>query len=101
MTRSEAMAIITRTLQAADDATLEAAAAHLAKIAAPTGLTVGDVLKAFPSDGVLPRALTDRELALIEQSKEDFRLGRTRSSAESRAHVVAELARRRQSSTTA
>jgi hypothetical protein len=101
MTRTEAIAIITSTLQAADDATLEAAARHLSNIAVPSGLTVGDVLEAFPTESVMPREFTERELALIEQSKEDFRLGRTRSPAESRAHVDAELARRRQSRTTA
>ena len=59
MTRTEAIAIIEKALPSADEATL-AAAAELLQAAA------GE-----PS--VLPRALTARELALIEQSKDGFR----------------------------
>ncbi len=43
----------------------------------------------------LPRPLTKTELGLIAQSRDDFRLGRTRNLAESKIHVDAELARRR------
>ena len=43
----------------------------------------------------LPRPLTARELALIEQSKEDFRHGRTYNPEEARAFLDAELERRR------
>ncbi len=42
----------------------------------------------------LPRPLTASELVLTDQSKEDFRLGRTRSLSESRTYVDAELDRR-------
>jgi hypothetical protein len=94
MTRTEAMAIITYALQTVDDTTLEAAAAHIAKRATPTGVTVGDIQEAFAVESVLPRQLTARELALIEQSKEDFRLGRTRTHEQSVAYVTAELERR-------
>ncbi len=99
MTRSEALTIITNALQAVDDATLEAAAAHIAHHANPTGVTVGDIQEAFVTDSILPRELSARELALIAQSKEDFRLGRTRTHDESVAYVTAELERRLRSST--
>ena len=99
MTRTESIAIITRSvaqsLETVDDTTLESAAAQLADRAKATGLTVGDIVDAFATDSVLPRPLTTKELALIEQSKEDFRLGRTRSHDDSIAWVDAELARRR------
>jgi hypothetical protein len=77
MTGTEAIAIITRTLEGADDATLTEAAARLAQIAQPADVTASDIANAFTSDSVLPRELTERELALIEQSKEEFRTGRT------------------------
>lgn len=94
MTRTEAITIITNALQTVDDSTLEAAAAHIA-VATSTGLTAGDIQEAFATDSVLPRDLTARELELINKSKEDFRLGRTHTLAESRAYVDTELARRR------
>lgn len=95
MTRTEAITIITNALHTVDDSTLEAAAAHISHVATPTGLTVGDIQEAFATDSVLPRDLTGRELELIAQSKEDFRLGRTRTLAESKTYVDAELDRRR------
>ena len=98
MTRTEAIAIITAELEAADDATLETLAARLAGAGQP--LNVADILAALPTVGVLPRALTARELALVEQSKEDFRLGRTRTPEQSRAWVDAELERRRRQRST-
>ena len=94
MTRTEAIATISRHLEAADDALLEAVAANLEDKPLPT-MTVGEALEAFPSDSVLPRPLTARELALIEQAKEDFRLGRTHTLEESEALLEAELDRRR------
>ena len=100
MTRTEAIAIITARLEAADDATLEAAARHLAAFDGET-LTVDDVIDCVATDSVLPRPLTPGELQLIEQSKEDFRLGRTRTHDESRAYVDAELERRRRLRTSA
>ena len=95
MTRTEAIAIITKSLDAVDDTTLENAATRLAGQAKATGLTVADIVEAFATNSALPRSLTAGELALIEQSKEDFRQGRTRSHEESMAWVDAELARRR------
>jgi hypothetical protein len=95
MNRTEAIAIITNALRAVDDSTLAAAATHISTVAKPSGLTVTDIQQAFASESVLPRPLTSRELQLIDQSKEDFRLGRTRSLSESMAHVDAELDRRR------
>lgn len=98
MTRTEAIAIITKHLEAADDVVLEAVAANLEGKPLPT-MTVGEALETFPSESVLPRPFTARELALIEQSKEDFRLGRTLSHAESMARTDAFLAARRASRT--
>jgi hypothetical protein len=95
MTRTEAITIISNALHAVDDSTLEAAAAHIATITKPSGLTVSDIQQAFAAESVLPRPLSTRELELVEQSKEDFRLGRTRTLSESMAHVDAELDRRR------
>jgi len=57
MTRSEAIAIITGKLEAADDATLEAVASRMAGADHPT---TGDILDALPNAGLLPRALTAR-----------------------------------------
>lgn len=73
MTRTEAIAIIEKALPSADEATLAAAA------------ELFQATQAEPS--VLPRALTARELELIEQSKEDFRQGRTLTSAEARTSI--------------
>jgi hypothetical protein len=95
MTRTEAITIITNALHAVDDSTLEAAAAHIATKAKPSDLTVSDIQQAFAAGSGLPRSLTTRERELIDQSKEDFRLGRTRTLSESKAHVDAELDRRR------
>lgn len=78
MTRTEAIAIIERALPIADETTLAAAAALLQSA------------QAEPS--ILPRALTARELELIEQSKADFAAGRTMSSAEARASIDESLA---------
>ena len=77
MTRTEAIAIIEKALPVADDATLAAAA---------------ELLQSAQSDeSVLPRALTARELDLIEQSKADFAAGRTYSIDEARAQSDAFL----------
>jgi hypothetical protein len=80
MTRTEAIAIIETALLTADDARLAAAA---------------EILQQPAGDSVLPRPLTPRELALVEQSKQDFADGRSTSAAESRAYVEAALADRR------
>ena len=80
MTRTQAIDIITSHISRADDATLETIAAHIAATGKPN--STGDLLEAFPTDSVLPRALTERELALIAQSKADFKAGRTLSSDE-------------------
>ena len=93
MTRTEAIAIITDRLASVDDATLAAAATHIAKDTQP--LTAETILEAAPSDSVLPRALTNRELELIAQSKADFQTGRTYSMAEARTAIDAALAQRR------
>ena len=80
MTRTEAIATITAKLASLDDESVK---------------TVADFVKNVVASNGLPRALTDRELALIEQFKEDFRTGRTLSSAEARARTDAFLAQRR------
>ena len=95
MTRTEAITIITSALHAVDDSTLEAAALHISAVAKPSDLSVADIQLAFATENVLPRPLSTRELDLIDQSKEDFRIGRTRSLSESMAYVDAELDRRR------
>ena len=81
MTRSEAIAVIEQSLPSADEATLNAAA-ELFRAA-----------RVEPS--VLLRTLTLHEAALIEQSKEDFKAGRTYSVTEARTYVEEALARRR------
>ena len=73
MNREEAIAIITSQLASLDDESVEAVAGIVKSMAGE------------PADGGLPRALTARELELIEQSKEDFRLGRSYTSDEARA----------------
>ena len=76
MNREDAIAIITSQLASLDDEEVQ---------------TVADMVQSMAdevpesTESVLPRELTARELALIEQSKEDFRLGRTYSSDEARA----------------
>ena len=82
MTRTEAIAIINASLDAVDDKMLETAAAHLARKIHASAMNVGDIVEAFATDSVLPRALSPRELDLIEQSKADFKAGRTMSSEE-------------------
>ena len=93
MTRSEAMSIITKNLEAADDQLLETVAAHLSGKPLPT-MTVGEALETFPTDSVLPRPLTATELELIEQSKADFREGRTLTSEQMWSSLDSHLAPR-------
>ena len=81
MTRAQTIAAINAKLSSLDDDRVQAVAAIVDDIAA---------------DGDLPRALTARELALIEQSKEDFKAGRTYTVAESRAYIDEALTRRRE-----
>ena len=81
MTRSESIAIIEQSLPSADEATLSAAA---------------ELFQAARAElSVLPRELTPRELALIEQSKKDFEAGRTYTVTEARTYINDALARRR------
>ena len=78
MTRTEAIDLITRALPALNDERLR---------------EVADLLQAVGGDSALPRPFTDHELALIEQSREDFRQGRTMTSAEARASIDNDLAK--------
>jgi hypothetical protein len=52
-------------------------------------------VSALAETSIMPRALTLREIALIEQSKGDFETGRTYTVTEARAYVDEALARRR------
>ena len=70
MTRNQAIAIITERLASLDDARVQ---------------TVADIVQSMADESVLPREMTARELALIEQSKEDFKTGRTYTISEARA----------------
>jgi hypothetical protein len=85
MTRKEAIAIIEQMLPSLDD---EAAMA-LAEMA--QSLAQSSVPS--PDEPFVMRKLTDEELRLIEQSKEDFRQGRTYSLSEARAMTDAFLAK--------
>ncbi len=69
MTRTQAIAALAEKLSALDDEELMSVAEHVDDLAGRDGL----------------RALTQRELALIEQSKADFAAGRTYSLDEARA----------------
>jgi hypothetical protein len=84
MTRAEAIAIIHRRLAEADDATVRSVAEQL---------TVAAENRSLDSD--LPRPLTEKELALIEQSKEDFRQGRTYTLEEAETYLDEAMDRRR------
>jgi hypothetical protein len=79
MTRTEAIATITAKLSALDDERLQAVVEIVDDIAANEAL----------------RPLTARELALLDQSKADFKDGRTLSLDEARARTDAYLAERR------
>lgn len=94
MTRSEAIAAIAKHLEAVDDATLETVAERLTAKPVPT-MTVGELLETIVTDSALPRPLSPRELALVEQAKEDFQRGRTFSLEDGEAYLDAELERRR------
>lgn len=77
MTRTEAIAVINAKLASLDDERVKA---------------VADIVQDIAAGDDLVRDLTARELALIEQSKEDFKQGRTYSLAEARAITDAALA---------
>jgi hypothetical protein len=79
MTRTEAIATITAKLGALDDERLQA---------------VVEIVDDIAANEVL-RPLTARELALLDQSKADFKEGRTLSLDEARARTDAYLAERR------
>ena len=84
MNREDAIAIITSQLASLDDEEVQAVAGMVQSMADE---------ERESTESVLPRELTARELALIEQSKEDFRLGRTYSSDEARAITADFLAK--------
>ena len=71
MTRTEAIAVINAKLAALDDERV---------------LTVAEIIDDIATSTGTVRQLTAGELALLEQSKEDFAAGRTYSLEEVRAH---------------
>jgi polyphosphate kinase len=75
MTREQVLENITHTLASFDDARV---------------ITVQDILQEMAREEEL-RVLSERELSQIEQSKEDFRLGRTMNGTDVRAAVAAAL----------
>ena len=79
MTRNQAIAIITERLASLDDARVQ---------------TVADIVQSMADESVLPREMTARELALIEQSKEDFKTGRTYTLDEMDTYLDAAAAKR-------
>lgn len=80
MTRQETIAVINAHLATASEETVRSVAAQLES--------------ALAGESSLPRALTPRELALIEQSKADFAEGRTFSPDELQAYLDAAAAER-------
>lgn len=85
MNRSEAIAVIITQLASLDDERVRA---------------VAGIVQDLAGSGDLARQLTAEELALIKQSKLDFKEGRTHSSGDARAITAAFLARLRGTSTT-
>ena len=84
MTRQQAIDTITVQLASLDDEAVQ---------------DFAEMLEHSRSDSVLPRALTARELALIEQSRQDFRDGRTLSIDELERFLDAGLEQRRKQRT--
>jgi len=80
MTRIEAIAAINAKLSSLDDECV---------------LTVVEIVNEIAATEVLPRSLSPRELALIEQSKEDFKTGRFLTPDDYRAEMGAFLLERR------
>lgn len=81
MTRTEGIAGINAKLASRDDERV---------------VTVADFVQGIDAASTLPRQLTAKKFDLIEQSKEDFRPGRTNSAVEVRIYIDAELDRRRE-----
>ena len=79
MTRAQALAIINAKLASLDDE-------HV--------MTVAEIVESIDAADELPRELTARERALVEQAKEDFRAGRSFSLDEARALTDQILAKR-------
>jgi hypothetical protein len=77
VTKQETIDQITAKLQRLDDERLQVVAEMIQSI----------------DDSSQARPLTDRELSLLAQSREDFLQGRTLTSAEARASIDDELAR--------
>ena len=79
MTRTQALAIISAKLASLDDE-------HV--------MTVAEIVQSIDAGHELPRELTDHELTLIQQAKEDFKAGRSYSLDEARALTDQVLAKR-------
>jgi hypothetical protein len=80
MTRAQAIAAINAKLSVLDDERVQ---------------TVADIVSDLAAAGDLPRELTARELALVEQSKQDFAAGRVVTPDDYRAEMDAFLQDRR------
>jgi hypothetical protein len=79
MTRAQALAIITAKLASLDDERV---------------MTVAEIVRSIDAGHELPRQLTDHELTLIQQAKEDFKAGRSCSLDEARVATDRILAKR-------
>jgi hypothetical protein len=79
VTRAQALAIINAKLASMDDE-------HV--------MTVAEIVKSIDATDELPRGLTANELAQVEQSKEDFKAGRSFSLDEARTLTDQFLAKR-------
>src|SRR5262245_17228557 len=79
MTRAQALAIINAKLVSLDDE-------HV--------MTVAEIVQSIDAGHELPRELTDHELTLVRQSKEDFKAGCSYSLDEARAQTDEALAKR-------
>ena len=98
MNRAQAISIIASHVEAADDATLVDVADRLSRTVESAERAA--VLVDLADETAVPRALTARELELVQQAREDFELGRVRTGEQSRAWVDAELDRRRRARAT-
>jgi hypothetical protein len=79
MTRAQALALINAKLASLDDE-------HV--------MTVAEIVESIDAADELPRELTARERALVDQAKEDFRAGRSFSLDEARTLTDQFLAKR-------
>jgi hypothetical protein len=75
--------------------TIAAINAKLSSLDDDSAVAVASIVQFMATADDLPRALTAHELALIEQSKQDFKAGRVAAQNDYRAEMDAFLSRRR------